>query len=87
MERINSMHPSLAIVADQLIGTFLTASRALIPILLIIVLVYSLVRSLVQGQHITMDFKLLVRGLMLFFVEKQTLHRISTSFARKIAQS
>lgn len=68
MERINSMHPSLAIVADQLIGTFLTASRALIPILLIIVLVYSLVRSLVQGQHITMDFKLLVRGLMLFFV-------------------
>ena len=68
MERINSMHPSLAIVADQLISTFLTASRALIPILLIIVLVYSLVRSLAQGQNLSLDFRLLIRGLMLFFI-------------------
>jgi len=68
MLEILQVHEPLAAVADELINTSLYASRLLLPILLLIVLAFSLVRSLMASQSITLDFKLLIRGLVMMLV-------------------
>lgn len=68
MNNIINVHPSLVTVGEQLVSESLIVAMELIPIILIVLMAISLVRSLMGNSGIRLDFSLLFRGLLLFLV-------------------
>lgn len=68
MLEVIEVHEPLAAIADQLVYTSLYASRILLPILLLIVLGFFIIRSLIAGETLRLDFGPILRGLVLMLI-------------------
>lgn len=68
MNEITNMNPALVAVGELMVGDSMMVAMSLIPIILIVLLTISIVRSLMGGQGVSLDYGLVIRGLMLFFV-------------------
>lgn len=64
----SNVHPSLVDVANRLIGDSISACKLTIPLILIVILAYTTVSSLILGQEIKLDYKPLLRAVILMFV-------------------
>lgn len=68
MKQIINVHASLVAVGEEMIGDSLRVALQLIPIILVALLAIAIVKSLMAHRTVTMDYSLLIRGLILFFV-------------------
>jgi len=68
MDNISNVHTSIVETANELVGDSIYACKVTIPIILIVILTYTTVSSLILGEQLKLDYKPLLRGILLMFV-------------------